>query len=274
MNQYEPVISVYVRGCTFLEEKPIDQECINKFWIKVNEAASMPNPPFSQKLIDESKKKCQNMLNPNVPEFQPKNNKALMSTQAKIDKLYQQVVEGARQQNLLITKYIESQNVQEAEDVYQNHSENYNCQTDMQNGFASSDQENFTPSEPTQWLEGQKIPEGCYNPYQSNFEDYDSGMNTGYSSSDEENWTPTDSAQWLEGQKNPGGCYYPYHSNSEDYDSGMNTGYSSSDEENWTPTDSAQWLGQEVAQVTEGLYNPYQNQVDNVWFDNYYLSTQ
>ena len=211
MNQYEPVISVYVRGYTFIEEKPIDQECVNKFWIKVNEAASMPNPPFSQKLIDEAKKKCQNMLNPNVPEFQPQNNK---------------VVEDVSQQNLLITKYIEIQNVQEAEDVYQNYSENYNCQTDMQNGFASSDQDNFTPSEPYQWLEGQNIPEGCYNSYQSNFEDYDSSMSTGSSSSDEENWTPTDSAQWL---------------------------------------------GQEV---TKGLYNPYQNQVDNVWFDNYYLSTQ
>ena len=213
MTQYEPVISVYVRGCTFLEEKPIDQECINKFWIKVNEAASMPNPPFSQKLINEAKKRCQNMLNPNVPEFQPQNTKALgeMSTQAKIDKLYQQVVEGAHQQNLLITKYIESQNVQEAEDVYQNYCDNYNCQTEMQNGFASSDQDNFTPSEPTQWLEGQKIPEGCYNPYQSNYEDYDSGMSTG-SSSDEENWTPTDSAQWLgqEVAQVTEGLYNPY----------------------------------------------------------------
>jgi hypothetical protein len=214
MNQYEPVISVYVRGYTFIEEKPIDQECVNKFWIKVNEASSMPNPPFSQKLIDEAKKKCQNMLNPNVPEFQPQNNK---------------VVEGVSQQNFLITNYIESQNVQEAEDVYQNYSENYNCQTDMQNGFASSDQDNFTPSEPYQWLERQNIPEGYYNPYQSNFEDHDSSMSTGSSSSDEENWTPTDSAQWL---------------------------------------------GQEVAQVTEGLFNPYQNHVDNVWLDNYYLSTQ
>ena len=245
MNQYEPVIKVYVRGYTFIEEKPIDQVLVNKFWIKVNEAASMPNPPFSQKLINEAKEKCQNMLNPNVPEFQPQNNK-----------LYQQVVEGEGvQQNLPLTKYIESQNVQEAEDVYQNYSENYNCQTDMQNGFASSDQDNFTPSEFYQLVKGQNIPESI----QSNFEDYDSGMNTGYSSSDDENWTPTDSAQWSEGQKNPEGCYNPYQSNFEDYDSGMSTGYSSSDEENWTPTDSAQWLGQEVAQVTEGLYNPYQN---------------
>ena len=70
MNKYE---SIYVRGCTFHEEKTMDQECINKFWIKVNEAASMPNPPFSQELIDEAKKKCQNMLNPNVPEFLPRN---------------------------------------------------------------------------------------------------------------------------------------------------------------------------------------------------------
>ena len=250
MNQYEPVIKVYFRGSTFIEEKPMDQALVNKFWIKVNEAASMPNPPFSQKLIDEAKKKCQNMLNPNVPEFQPQNTKS---------KLYQQVVEGARQQNLHLTKYIESQIVQEAEDIYQNYSENYNCQTDMQNGFASSGQDNFTPSKPYQWLEEQNIPEGCYNPYQSNFEDSDSGINSGYSSSDDENWIPTDSAQWVEGQKNPEGCSNPYQSNFEDYDSGMSTGYSSSDEENWTPKDSAQWLGQEVAQVTEGLYNPYQN---------------
>ena len=215
MNQYEPVISVYVRGCTFLEEKPINQECINKFWIKVNEAASMPNPPFSQEVIDEAKKRCQNMLNPNVPEFLPRNPKVLgeISTQAKIDTLLQQVVEGVRQKKVekdfLIAKYIESQNVQEAEDIYQNHSDNYNCQTDMQNGFASSDQDNFTPSEPNQWLEGQKIPEGCYNPYQSYFEDYDSGIN---SSSDEESWTPTDSAQWLgqEVAQVTEGLYNPY----------------------------------------------------------------
>ena len=253
MNQYEPVIKVYVRGYTFIEEKPIDQALVNKFWIKVNEAASMPNPPFSQKLIDEAKKKCQNMLNPNVSEFQPQNNEVLMSTQAK---LYQQVVEGVHQENLLFTNHIESQ---EAEDIYQNYSENYSCQTDVQYGFAISDQDNFIPSEPYQWLERQNIPEGFYNPYQSNFEEYDSGMSTGYSSPDEENWTQTDSSQWLEGQKIPEGCYNPYQSNFEDYDSGMSTGYSSPDEENWTPTDSAQWLGQEVAEVTEGLYNPYQN---------------
>ena len=239
MNQYEPVIKVYFRGSTFIEEKPMDQALVNKFWIKVNEAASMPNPPFSQKLIDEAKKKCQNMLNPNVPEFQPQNTKS---------KLYQQVVEGARQQNLHLTKYIESQNVQEAEDVYQNHSENYNCQTDMQNGFASSDEENLTPSESAQWLEGQEVTQTgpahqltqeCYNPYntyyQSYFEDFygETDMNTGYSSS----------------------------------------GYSSSDEENLTPTKLVQWMEQQ--EVTEGCYNPYtQNQVNNVWVDNYYLSTQ
>ena len=31
MNQYEPVIKVYVRGYTFIEEKPIDQALVNKF---------------------------------------------------------------------------------------------------------------------------------------------------------------------------------------------------------------------------------------------------
>ena len=140
-------------------------------------------------LLNRAKKKCQNMLNPNVPKFLPRDTEV----------------------------HIDSQNIQQAGDdyhmciiCYTNHLKTYNCQTDMQNGFASSDQDNFTPSEFYQWLKGQNIPKSI----QSNFEDYDSGMSTGYSSSDEENWTPKDSAQWL---------------------------------------------GQEVAQVTEGLFNPYQN---------------
>merc|ERR1712086_824226 len=77
MNQYE---SRYVRGSTFLEEKTMDKECINKFWLTVNEAASKPYRPFSQDVIDEAKKRCHNMLNTNVPAFLPGNAKEITNT--------------------------------------------------------------------------------------------------------------------------------------------------------------------------------------------------
>ena len=218
----------FVKDNSFANYEEINQACTDKFWITVNEAAaSMPNPPFSQELIDEAKKKCQNMLNPNVPKFLPRNT----------------------------VVHIDSKNIQQAEDdyhmcmiCYTNHLKTYNCQTDMQNGFASSDEENLTLSESAQWLEGQEVTQmgpahqltqECYNPYntyyQSYFEDFygETDMNTGYSSSDS----------------------------------------LSSDEENLTTTKFAQWMEQQ--EVTEGCYNPYtQSQVDNVWVDNYYLSTQ
>ena len=125
---------------------------------------------------------------------------------------------------------------------YTNHLKTYNCQTDMQNGFASSDEENLTPSESVQWLEGKEVtqmglahqpPQEFYNPYiyyQPYFEDFygETDMSTGYSSSDEESLTPSESVQWLEGQEVIEGCYYPY----------------------------------------------TQNQVNNVWVDNYNLSTK
>ena len=232
MNQYEK----YVRGSIFLEEKTMNQECVNKFWILVNEAASKPNPPFSQELIDEAKKKCQNMLNPNVPEFLPRNAEALREnpTQAKADTLYQLVVKGLRQQKDL---HIKSQNFQEAENVYQmclicytNHFNNYNCQT--------SDEENLTPTNSARWLEGQQgTPFPYTQPYFEGYK-YQTDMDTGFSSSDDENLTPTESVQCFEHQR-------------------------------------VQRVIQMDHQVTEGCYNPYyQNQVDNVWFDNYYLSTQ
>ena len=211
----------FVKDNSFANYEEINQTCTDKFWITVNEAASMPNPPFSQELIDEAKKKCQNMLNPNVPKFLPRNTAV----------------------------HIDSQNIQQAEDdyhmcmiCYTNHLKTYNCQTDMQNGFASSDEENLTPSESVQWLEGKEVtqmglahqpPQEFYNPYiyyQPYFEDFygETDMSTGYSSSDEESLTPSESVQWLEGQEVIEGCYYPY----------------------------------------------TQNQVNNVWVDNYYLSTQ
>ena len=211
----------FVKDNSFANYEEINQTCTDKFWITVNETASMPNPPFSQELIDEAKKKCQNMLNPNVPKFLPRNTAV----------------------------HIDSQNIQQAEDdyhmcmiCYTNHLKTYNCQTDMQNGFASSDEENLTPSESVQWLEGKEVtqmglahqpPQEFYNPYiyyQPYFEDFygETDMSTGYSSSDEESLTPSESVQWLEGQEVIEGCYYPY----------------------------------------------TQNQVDNVWIDNYYLSTQ
>ena len=211
----------FVKDNSFANYEEINQACTDKFWITVNEAASMPNPPFSQELIDEAKKKCQNMLNPNVPKFLPRNTAV----------------------------HIDSQNIQQAEDdyhmcmiCYTNHLKTYNCQTDMQNGFASSDEENLTPSESVQWLEGKEVtqmglahqpPQEFYNPYiyyQPYFEDFygETDMSTGYSSSDEESLTPSESVQWLEGQEVIEGCYYPY----------------------------------------------TQNQVNNVWVDNYYLSTQ
>jgi hypothetical protein len=82
----------------------------------------------------------------------------------------------------------------------------------MSTGYSSPDEENWNLTDSAQWLEGQNITEGCYNPYQSNFDDYDSGMNTGDSSSDEENWTPTDSPQWLgqEVAQVTEGLYNPY----------------------------------------------------------------
>jgi hypothetical protein len=218
MNQYEK----YVRGSIFLEEKTMNQECVNKFWILVNEAASKPNPPFSQELIDEAKKKCQNRLNPNVPKFIPRNTSV----------------------------HIDSPNIQQAENdyhmciiCYTNHLKTYNCQTDMQNGFTSSDEENLTPSESVQLLEGQEVnqmgpahqaTQECYNPYNT--------------------------------------YYQPYF---EDFygETDMITGYSSSDEENLTPIKFAHLMEQQ--EVIEGCYNPYtQNQVSNIWVDNYYLSTQ
>ena len=245
MNQYEK----YVRGSIFLEEKTMNQECVKKFWILVNEASSKPNPPFSQELIDEAKKKCQNMLNPNVPEFLPRNAEVLRENpkQAKADTLYQRVVEGVRQQKVLkdffiANLHIESQKFQEAEDVYQmclicytNHFKNYNCQTDLQNGFSSSDEENLTPTDSAQWLEGQEVTHSPYNqPYFEGY-NYQTDLDTGFSSSDDENLTPRESVQWFEHQE----------------------------------------VIQMDRQVTKGCYNPhYQNQVDNVWFDNYYLSTQ
>ena len=233
MNKYEK----YVRGSIFLEEKTINQDCVNKFWVLVNEAASKPNPPFSQELIDEAKKKCQNMLNPNVPEFLPRNPEVLreISTQAKFDKLYQRVVEGIHQQevlkDLLITNlHIESQNFQETENVYQmclicytNHFNNYNCQTDLQNGFSSSDEENLTPTDSAQWLEGQEVTHFPYN--QPFFEDYNyqNDMDTGFSSSGDENMTPTESVQWFEHQdviqmdhQITELCYNPYYQNQVD----------------------------------------------------------
>ena len=234
MNKYEK----YVRGSIFLEEKTINQDCVNKFWVLVNEAASKKNPPFSQKLIDEAKKKCQNMLNPNVPEFLPRNPEVLreISTQAKFDKLYQRLVEGIRQQkvlkDLLIANNIESQNFQETENVYQmclicytNHFKNYNCQTDLQNGFSSSDEENLTPTDSTQWLEGQEVTHFPNNqPFFQGY-NYQTDMDTGFSSSGDENLIPTESVQWFEHQE----------------------------------------VIQMDHQVTEGCYNPYyQNQVDNV----------
>ena len=211
----------FVKDNSFANYEEINQTCTDKFWITVNETASMPNPPFSQELIDEAKKKCQNMLNPNVLKFLPRNTAI----------------------------HIDSQNIQQAEDdyhmcmiCYTNHLKTYNCQTDMQNGFASSDEENLTPSESVQWLEGKEVtqmglahqpPQEFYNPYiyyQPYFEDFygETDMSTGYSSSDEESLTPSESVQWLEGQEVIEGCYYPY----------------------------------------------TQNQVNNVWVDNYYLSTQ
>ena len=211
----------FVKDNSFANYEEINQTCTDKFWITVNEAASMPNPPFSQELIDEAKKKCQNMLNPNVPKLLPRDTKV----------------------------HIDSQNTQQATDdyhmcmiCYTNHLKTYNCQTDMQNGFASSDEENLTPSESVQWLEGKEVtqmglahqpPQEFYNPYiyyQPYFEDFygETDMSTGYSSSDEESLTPSESVQWLEGQEVIEGCYYPY----------------------------------------------TQNQVNNVWVDNYYLSTQ
>ena len=220
MNKYEK----YVRGSIFLEEKTMNQECVNKFWVLVNEAASKPNPPFSQELIDEAKKKCQNMLNPNVPEFLPRNPEALreISTQAKADKLHQQMAESIHQQkvwnDLLITKlHIESQNLQETD--------NYSCQTDLHNGFSSSNEENLTPTDSSQWFEGQEF--FTHFPYQPFFEDYNyqTDMDTGFSSSDDENLTPTESVQWFEHQE----------------------------------------VIQIDHQVTEGWYNPYyQNRVYNV----------
>ena len=236
MNQYEK----YVRGSIFLEEKTMNQECVNKFWVLVNEAASKPNPPFSQELINEAKKKCQIMLNPNVPEFLPRNAEELreISTQAKADKLYQRVVEGICGQQkvledlLIANLHIKSQNFQETDNVYQmclicytNHFKNYNCQTDLQNGFSSSDEENLTPTDSAQWLEGQEVTHFPYN--QPFFEGYN-------------------------------------------YQTDMDTGSSSSGDEHLTQTESVQWFAhQEVIQmnhqVTEGCYNPYyQNQVDNV----------
>ena len=71
---------------------------------------------------------------------------------------------------------------------------------------------------------------------------------------------------------NPYIYYQPYF---EDFygETDMSTGYSSSDEESLTPSESVQWL--EGQEVIEGCYYPYtQNQVNNVWVDNYYLSTQ
>ena len=277
MNKYEK----YVRGSIFLEEKTINQDCVNKFWVLVNEAASKKNPPFSQKLIDEAKKKCQNMLNPNVPEFLPRNPEVLreISTQAKFDKLYQRLVEGIRQQkvlkDLLIANNIESQNFQETENVYQmclicytNHFKNYNCQTDLQNGFSSSDEENLTPTDSTHWLEGQEVTHFPYN----HFKNYNcqTDLQNGFSSSDEENLTPTDSTQLLEGQEV---THFPNNQpffQGYNYPTDMDTGFSSSGDENLIPTESVQWFEhQEVIQmdhqVTEGCYNPYyQNQVDNV----------
>ena len=230
MNKYEK----YVRGSIFLEEKTMNQECVNKFWVLVNEAASKPNPPFSQELIDEAKKKCQNMLNPNVPEFLPRNPEVLreISTQIKADKLHQQMAESIHQQkvwnDLLITKlHIESQNLQETENVYHmclicytNHFKNYNCQIDLHNGFSSSDDENLTPTDFSQWFEGQEVTHFPYN--QPFFEDYNyqTDMDTGFSSSDDENLTPTESVQWFEHQEVIQmdhqvieGCYNPYYQN-------------------------------------------------------------
>ena len=270
MNQYE---SRYVRGSTFLEEKTMDKECINKFWLTVNEAASKPYPPFSQEIIDEAKKRCHNMLNPNVPPFLPGNVKE-SSTLVKADKLYQQVVEGVHQQkDFLIAQlprnvavHIESQDGQEAEDVYQmclicytNHLKSYNCQTDMQN--SQNQAENVVKHDKKKRNRRNKARMAAAAAKALAEAEAEKVMGENTESSEIER------------------CYNPYsQSYFEDYDSGVNTGYSSSDEEKFTPTESDQWLGQDVTQmdhqVTEGLYNPYQNQVDNVWFDNYYLSTQ
>ena len=175
------------------------------------------------------------MLNPNIPEFLPRNPEVLreISNQAKANKLHQQMAESIHQEkvwnDLFITNFhIESQIFQETENVYQmylicytNHFKNYSCQTDLHNGFSSSDEENLTPTDFSQWFEAQEFTDFPYNqPY---FEGYN--YQTGFSSSDDENLTPTESVQWFEHQE----------------------------------------VIQIDHQVTEGWYNPYyQNRVYNV----------
>ena len=133
---------------------------------------------------------------------------------------------------LIANLHIKSQNFQETDNVYQmclicytNHFKNYNCQTDLQNGFSSSDEENLTPTDSAQWLEGQEVTHFPYNqPFFEGY-NYQTDMDTGFYSSDDEHLTQTESVQWFAHQE----------------------------------------VIQMNHQVTEGCYNPYyQNQVDNV----------